>query len=134
MIIVWDNGESYGSEQTHFIDTMDYDIEDCLKLLKSYEEKGFLVAKVHNIEWVEGNATNVDDFVCFWTLRNKSVIRDIKPETLKGFFVKWKEAEENRLRRFKVKADETGNYKWYNSIKRRYDTDFAALEKFCEEL
>lgn len=132
MIIVWDNGHDYSDHAIYFIDTLDYDVSDCLKLLKASNPEGFLVAKAHKIEWFEGGAAPVDGFVSFWSLdrNNRQVIYDIKPETLKGFYVKWKEFEEDLLRR----AGESGRGKWYENVKQRYDTQFKVLMDYCEGL
>jgi len=126
MIILWDNGQQYSDHGIYFTDTLDYDIEDCLMLLKSYQPEGHLIGQAHDIEWFEGGACPIDEFISYWTIRNKEVLYKIKPKTLRGFVKTWKKREEDLLTRA------TGT--WHDRIKERYDREFVPLEQFVKEL
>jgi len=129
MILIWDNGHEYSDHAIYFIETLDYDVDDCLKLLKAYQLGGGLLAKAHQVEWFEGEAINIDEFISYWSLDDRSVIYEINPRLLKSLYQKWKSFEEDLLKR----AEESGNKKWYGNVKRRYDTEFVILERHITE-
>ena len=128
MIVVWDNGGEYSDHKICFVDTLNYDVDDCLKLLSNLSwYDSHIICSAQDVKWFKGGAIDIDKFISFWSLKNKNIICDIKPKTLKGFFRMWKEDEEKRLLR--IKRSERTEWMW-----ERYEEEFKPLEKFVRGL
>jgi hypothetical protein len=125
MILIWDNGESYGSEYTYLIDSCGIPEDDCYTLLKCRNPKGQLIATAYetDIDWKSKKfIRRIDEHVSFWTLRfraEKKIFNAVRHSTLLKCSKQWEADEKERLELSRP------NSKAYKTLKNRYDNVFA---------
>lgn len=122
MIIIWDNGEEYGSHVTFFVeyDPKEVSLADATELLAMRNPNGCVLGIAENITWVEGRCD-----VPLFDMVSPSLAEAPTPDVPRALILKVADYEEARLRKLLENAKKTkpDDVRWHNNI----DRNIAAM-------